>query len=96
MATQKNYFSIVDSNNIKGGLYQVDNYIDLFKYNAAAHFKDGMLCYVTKYDKYYQYWAKKKRWLPVNIERLPVIDSSIMIDDVWYDIARMDSYDALL
>lgn len=96
MATQKNYFSIVDSNNIKGGLYQVDNYIDLFKYNAAAHFKDGMLCYVTKYDKYYQYWAKKKRWFPVNIERLPIIDSSIMIDGVWYDIARMDSYDALL
>ena len=96
MATEKNYFSIVDSNNIKGGLYQVDNYIDLFKYNAASHFKDGMLCYVTKHDKYYQYWAKKKRWYPVNIERLPIIDSSILIDNQWYDIAKMDSYDALL
>ena len=96
MATQKNYFSIVDSNNIKGGLYQVENYIDLFKYNAASHFKDGMLCYVTKHDKYYQYWAKKKRWYPVNLERMPIIDSSILIDNQWYDIAKMDSYDALL
>ena len=39
---------------------------------------------------------KIKRWYPVNIERLPIIDSSILIDNQWYDIAKMDSYDALL
>jgi hypothetical protein len=27
---------------------------------------------------------------------LPIIDSSILIDNQWYDIAKMDSYDALL
>lgn len=96
MATQKNYFSTQDSNNIKGGLYQVDTYMDLFKYNAATHFKDGMLCYVSKYDKYYQYYAPKKRWYPVNLQRLPIIDTSINIDGEWFDIARMESFDALL
>ena len=27
---------------------------------------------------------------------MPIIDSSILIDNQWYDIAKMDSYDALL
>lgn len=96
MATQKGYFSSIDSNDIKGGLYQVDTYLDIFKINAASHFKDGMLCYVSAKDTYYQYSAKKKRWCPVNIKRSPVIDTSICIDNVWYSVSAKDNYDDML
>ena len=96
MATQKGYIAEIDANNIKGGLYSVENYYDIFKFNAATRFKDGMLCYVSKEDKYYQYNQRAHRWLEVNINRVKFPDSSINIGDEWYDIIRTDNYDNLL
>lgn len=96
MATQSGYFSQIDSNNIKGGLYSVSTYFDLLSLNAATHFKDGMLCYITKQDAYYQYNARKQKWLEVNIERVPVINDTIVIGGETYNISKMDNFNDLL
>lgn len=47
-------FWLVDSNDIRGGLYHVDSVAEM-NVLPAGNLKEGMLCYVAAEEKFYQY-----------------------------------------
>lgn len=80
--TQKNQqdFPIVDANNIRGGIYQVQNATERDNIPVVRR-KEGMLCYVIDEQEYYRLeqgiWKKAK----FGNEGIPVYDQQ-MIDEL--------------
>lgn len=54
-------FAVVDSNNIRGGLYHADTEADMLSI-PRERLKEGSLCYLKEDSKYYQYIDKWIEW----------------------------------
>ena len=94
-----NEYTQIDSNHIKGGLYQVGTLRELFDYNPQHHFKDGMLAYVSQEDCYYQYDQDLKKWYKLNIQKESVDrnpDVTIEVNGVEYTVEENQSYQEML
>ena len=83
-------FPLVDSNDIKGGLYSVDTESEMNSI-PIVRLKDGMLCWVKELKKYMRYDLAENSWVDPKFET----DSSSSSIDVVDNLTTISSSSAL-
>ena len=83
-------FPLVDSNDIKGGLYSVDTESEMNSI-PVVRLKDGMLCWIKDLKKYMRYDSAENSWVDPNFGT----DSSSSSIDVVDNLTTISSSSAL-
>lgn len=83
-------FPLVDSNDIKGGLYSVDTESEMNSI-PIVRLKDGMLCWVKELKKYMRYDLAENSWVDPKFET----DSSSSSIDIVDNLTTISSSSAL-